>query len=729
METRNQAKRTTTNNKTSNKSAPSLNSVIDLLANKNAPSQHKNAEPQQKPRYTPPSQRIAGADKRKKDGEEDKQIEPEERRKKKGPQEAVKGLTPYQQRLGVAKKQAIEQGKFKSANNSIREDGTIQLEGVLRGCSPFALDYDVYDDLSSNIVSTPQTTNTNSSQSNNAEVATPNVDQNPAIVTDRRAAGVEISEEASQSRNQDVVEPHLSMVADVPVEPAGRVERFVESSNANASVQTTNSTPVPPVLGEEGSHKRLPESENIVQDVHLANSSSTNASVNLAPVPLLLREEMSAKRVPVCENTVQDVVQANSRSANASVQTPYLAPALPQLAEEGREKRVPEYESIVQSVEQASSSSTTASVQIPSLAPVPPLFVDEGSQNRVPEHESLVQVTDQGNVDVGRVAEEAFDLQEELDRLERTILALGMLDHHAAFVEDCVRESVYPLGLRAFVPCAVFRSNNTLKKQWKQILHAASLELLTLCRMHYRRTEAEIKKELGELKMRGEGLKGEDRIEWEMKECNAWKVNEVRTKKLDETRKKKVKHAKTMHKEGRIFTENCLMERPPVGASNSRRVAETKTVTKSQAGRSENVSGEVEKNRQGMTTIASAEKEVELCQSDVRATNVEAAQCSQGPSIPPRVTTPLFESSEFPPPARCSANRKVPNPSYTNPHVTGNPFHNTEHPRFVRPWKKSCWLPYGNHNMLHPYWVVEPWEWMHNQSRWYLGEVPCSSKI
>ena len=103
--------------------------------------------------------------------------------------------------------------------------------------------------------------------------------------------------------------------------------------------------------------------------------------------------------------------------------------------------------------------------------------------------------------------------------------------------------------------------------------------------MHYRRTEAEIKKELGELKMRGEGLKGEDRIEWEMKECNAWKVNEVRTKKLDETRKKKVKHAKTMHKEGRIFTENCLIERPPVGTSNSRRVAETKTVTKSHAGR------------------------------------------------------------------------------------------------------------------------------------------------
>ena len=131
----------------------------------------------------------------------------------------------------------------------------------------------------------------------------------------------------------------------------------------------------------------------------------------------------------------------------------------------------------------------------------------------------------------------------------------------------------------------------------------------------------------------------------------AWKVSEVRSKKLDETRKKKVKHAKTMHKEGRIFTENCLIERPSVGTSNSRRGAETKTVTKSHAVRSENVIGEVEKNRQGTTTIASVEKEVELCQSDVRATTVEAAQRSQGPSIPPRVTTPLFESSDLPPPS------------------------------------------------------------------------------
>ena len=125
------------------------------------------------------------------------------------------------------------------------------------------------------------------------------------------------------------------------------------------------------------------------------------------------------------------------------------------------------------------------------------------------------------NVDVEVRGKETFDLQEDLTRLERTILALGVLDHHVAFVEDCVRESVYPLGLRAFVPCAVFRSNNALKKQWKQILHATSLEPLALCRTHYKITEVEIKKELAELSLRGESLKGEDRIEWKMRECNA----------------------------------------------------------------------------------------------------------------------------------------------------------------------------------------------------------------
>ena len=203
--------------------------------------------------------------------------------------------------------------------------------------------------------------------------------------------------------------------------------------------------------------------------------------------------------------------------------------------------------------------------------------------------------------------------------------------------------------------------------------------------------------------MRGEGLKGEDRIEWEMKECNAWKVNEVRSKKMDETRKKKVKHAKTMHKEGRIFTENCLIEHPPVEAINNRKIAETKTVTKSHAVRSENEAGEVVKNSQRMTTIASGEKEVELSQNDVRATIEDVAQRSQGRSIPPRVTPPLFKSSDLPPPARRSANRKVPLPSYTNPHGIVPSFHNTERPRYVRPWRNSRWLPYGNHNMLHPY--------------------------
>ena len=187
---------------------------------------------------------------------------------------------------------------------------------------------------------------------------------------------------------------------------------------------------------------------------------------------------------------------------------------------------------------------------------------------------------------------------------------------------------------------------------------------------------------------------------------------------MDETRKKKVKHAKTMHKEGRIFTENCLIECPPVESINKGKVAETKTVTNNHVVRTENEAGEVERNRQRMTTVASGEKVVELNQNDLRATIGDVAQHSQGRCIPPRFTPPLFKPSDLPPLARRGASRNVPLPSYTHPPVNVPPSHDTKRPRNVRPLRNGRWLPYGSHNMLHPYWRGEPWDWIQSQSRW-----------
>ena len=57
--------------------------------------------------------------------------------------------------------------------------------------------------------------------------------------------------------------------------------------------------------------------------------------------------------------------------------------------------------------------------------------------------------------DAGVRGSETFDLKKELSILERTISDLGMLEHHVAFIEECMKENIYPLGLKTFVPCAV----------------------------------------------------------------------------------------------------------------------------------------------------------------------------------------------------------------------------------------------------------------------------------
>jgi len=69
---------------------------------------------------------------------------------------------------------------------------------------------------------------------------------------------------------------------------------------------------------------------------------------------------------------------------------------------------------------------------------------------------------------------EKLDLKSELNRLEKTIHDSCMLEHHLAFTDECIKENVYPLGLKAYV---VFKANDALKKEWKRVLHATSLEL------------------------------------------------------------------------------------------------------------------------------------------------------------------------------------------------------------------------------------------------------------
>ena len=132
-----------------------------------------------------------------------------------------------------------------------------------------------------------------------------------------------------------------------------------------------------------------------------------------------------------------------------------------------------------------------------------------------------------------------------------------ILEHHLAFANDCVSHIIYPLSLKTFVPS---RADDLLKRKWKQILNNTSLELLALCRTHYSTLLEKTIEEIDQLGKQVKDSGDEEKIcAWEEKRVGL----EVEIKKRGkEVRCKKIKHAMKIHNKGRVFTENCLRERP-----------------------------------------------------------------------------------------------------------------------------------------------------------------------
>ena len=221
---------------------------------------------------------------------------------------------------------------------------------------------------------------------------------------------------------------------------------------------------------------------------------------------------------------------------------------------------------------------------------------------------------------------------------------------------------------------------------------------LALCRRHYRRTEGRLKKELAGLRVRDEHLKGEDRIKWEMRECEAMKMNEVRNKMLCETRKKKVKRVITVHNEGRIFTESCLVERSPVETTLNKKGRVEQGVEKGHV-----VTGEtnVAENyhRNGAATLG---KNAEKPGPKVTVQNV--SQSNQTCSIPPRSIPPLSKPSDNPPPTRHGPHRNTQGPFSTNQPIHVPPSCYNYDARQRRVLRNTRWLSYGRYNIFYPYW-------------------------
>ena len=66
------------------------------------------------------------------------------------------------------------------------------------------------------------------------------------------------------------------------------------------------------------------------------------------------------------------------------------------------------------------------------------------------------RIVDSASGEVEVSSGEKPDLKTGLNRLEKAIYDSCMLEHHLAFTDDCIKENVYPLGMKAYVPCAVF---------------------------------------------------------------------------------------------------------------------------------------------------------------------------------------------------------------------------------------------------------------------------------
>ena len=59
-----------------------------------------------------------------------------------------------------------------------------------------------------------------------------------------------------------------------------------------------------------------------------------------------------------------------------------------------------------------------------------------------------------------------------------------IIEHHLSFANDCISKNIFPLGLKTFVPCVVYKTDDHLKEEWKRVLNNTSIELLALCKDH-----------------------------------------------------------------------------------------------------------------------------------------------------------------------------------------------------------------------------------------------------
>ena len=76
-------------------------------------------------------------------------------------------------------------------------------------------------------------------------------------------------------------------------------------------------------------------------------------------------------------------------------------------------------------------------------------------------------------------------LREDGRKLKATLIALAKASHHKTFMERCLTRNQPPKNMKPWMePHIIYRSNTTIERKWRDILHNASLNLVSLLINH-----------------------------------------------------------------------------------------------------------------------------------------------------------------------------------------------------------------------------------------------------
>ena len=103
----------------------------------------------------------------------------------------------------------------------------------------------------------------------------------------------------------------------------------------------------------------------------------------------------------------------------------------------------------------------------------------DGAKEKMRELESLQEEQTM------RTTPQQQSLQEDGKNLKATLIALAKASHHKTFMETCLTRNQPPKNMKPWIEPHIYRSNTTIERKWRDILHNASLNLVSLLINHF----------------------------------------------------------------------------------------------------------------------------------------------------------------------------------------------------------------------------------------------------